>query len=241
MNDILSYLRELNIVSMNLRIVLAMLAGGLIGLEREKKRRAAGFRTYMFVALGAAITVMLSQYLDLMLGTEWAATAVKLGIKTDVSRFGAQVINGVGFLGAGTIIVTDRQEVKGLTTAAGLWASACMGLAVGAGFYECVLIGFVLILCSIKFLPMVEEMINYNSHYLNIYIEMEGMDDLGGIINYLKGRSIRIFDVDIDKVGRDGVSQVNALISTHLPGRVPHTEVLAGLSTLDGILTIEEV
>ena len=112
---------------MALRITLAVIVGGLLGLERERKSSPAGFRTYILVAIGSTMTVMLSQYLDFMLNHDWLATADRVGIKTDVSRFGAQVINGVGFLGAGTIIVTGRQEVKGLTTAAGLWASACMG------------------------------------------------------------------------------------------------------------------
>ena len=105
-------LRELNTVSILFRLALAMLFGGLIGLERGRKRRAAGFRTYMLVSLGAALTMLLGQYNFLMLETDWAALAAELGVKTDVSRFGAQVINGIGFLGAGTIIVTNRQEVK---------------------------------------------------------------------------------------------------------------------------------
>ena len=166
MGSFFEYLRQLNLVSMVLRIVLAMLMGGLVGFERERKRRPAGFRTYMLVALGAALTMILSQYLNLMLNTQWAAIAE--GSKTDVSRFGAQVINGVGFLGAGTIIVTGRQEVKGLTTAAGLWASACMGLAIGAGFYECMIVGILLIELCMRVLPFVENWIMAKARNLNI-------------------------------------------------------------------------
>ena len=150
----LEYLREMNVISILLRLVLAMLFGGFIGLERERKRRPAGFRTYMLVCLGAALTMLLSQYESFMVTTAWRETAAEIGLRTDVSRFGAQVINGIGFLGAGTIIVTGKQEVKGLTTAAGLWASACMGLAIGAGFYECVLLGFVLIFLTNRLLPL---------------------------------------------------------------------------------------
>ena len=102
----LEYMRNLNLYSMMLRIVLAMLTGGIVGFEREKKGRAAGFRTYMLVAMGAAMTVILSQYLAVMMEGPWAEIADTVGIKTDISRFAAQVINGVGFLGAGTIIVT---------------------------------------------------------------------------------------------------------------------------------------
>ena len=185
MDNMIAYLRELNAPSMMLRIVLAIINGGIIGFEREKKNRGAGFRTYMLVALGATLTVMLSQYLDLMLRGPWMSAAEEIGIRTDVSRFGAQVINGVGFLGAGTIIVTGRQEVKGLTTAAGLWASACMGLAIGAGFYECMLIGCLLILLSLELLPVLEEAMNAISKNLNVHVEMEGMESVSGVIGLI--------------------------------------------------------
>ena len=237
----LDYLREFNFTSMVLRLVLAMLVGGLIGFEREKKRRPAGFRTYMLVAIGAALTVILSQYLDYMLSIDWAATAELMGIKTDVSRFGAQVINGVGFLGAGTIIVTGRQEVKGLTTAAGLWASACMGLAVGAGFYECVVIGFALIGFSMNVLPAIEDAILANSRNLNIYVEMDNIESLGTIANRMKAQGFRLFDTDISKEQHEHMSQVNAVFSVHLPKKQQHAEILAMLSTVDGIISIEEI
>ena len=124
MIETLDYLRQINMLSVMLRLTLAMFCGGMIGLERGRKGRPAGFRTYMLVCLGAALTILLSQYEYFMINHTWAEQASEIGIRTDVSRFGAQVINGIGFLGAGTIIVTGRQEVKGLTTAAGLWASS---------------------------------------------------------------------------------------------------------------------
>ena len=94
----LAYLREMNVASVLLRLTVAMLFGGFIGLERERKRRPAGFRTYMLVCLGAALTMLLSQYEFAMVMGPWNGIAQELGMKTDVSRFGAQVINGVGFL-----------------------------------------------------------------------------------------------------------------------------------------------
>ena len=150
----LDYFRELNFSSVLLRLLLAMIFGGMIGLERGRKHRAAGFRTYMLVCLGATLTSILSQYLYVRLDTDWLGFAETTSRQIDVSRFGAQVYSGIGFLAAGTIIVTGRQEVKGLTTAAGLWASACMGIAIGAGFYECVVIAFVLMFLCIHFLPV---------------------------------------------------------------------------------------
>ena len=105
--------------------MLAVLCGGIIGIERAYKRRPAGFRTHILICIGAAITTLTSQYLYL-----------NLHYFTDMARLGAQVVAGIGFIGAGTIIVTRQQRVKGLTTAAGLWTSAIIGLAFGGGFYE---------------------------------------------------------------------------------------------------------
>lgn len=236
----IEYLRELNFASVVLRILCAMAVGGIVGLDRERKGRAAGFRTYMLVALGAALTVMLGQYLSVMLETVWADKVAELGLKTDAVRFGAQVINGVGFLGAGTIIVTGRQQVKGLTTAAGLWASACLGLAIGAGFYECVFIGFVLILVCMKLLPKIEDFVTSKALNMNIYISMDSVECLGNIINCFKESNFRILDADIEKEEHATITQINAVFSVKMTERHPHTEILAKLSTLDGIIYIEQ-
>ena len=241
MDEFFAPLRELNIYTMMLRIMLAMLMGGIVGFEREKKRRPAGFRTYMLVALGAALTIILSQYLTYMLNNPWLETANKVGVKTDVSRFGAQVINGVGFLGAGTIIVTGRQEVKGLTTAAGLWASACMGLAIGAGFYECMIVGIVLIVLSMKLLPAIEDAMLAYSRNMTIYVEMDSFENLGNIVNRIKSEGIILYDVEIEKDKIEHRARFSVLCSMHLPKRRQHAELLATLSTLDGVIAIDEV
>lgn len=121
----LDYLRQFNILSIVVRLLLAMVMGGLIGLERETKRRPAGFRTHILICVGSALTTLTSQYIYL-----------ELNMYTDLARLGAQVIAGMGFIGAGTIIITKRKDVKGLTTAAGLWTTAIIGLCLGAGYYE---------------------------------------------------------------------------------------------------------
>lgn len=118
-------LREVTLASAFVRLTLAVLCGGIIGMERSYKRRPAGFRTHILICIGAAITTLTSQYLYL-----------NMHYFTDMARLGAQVVAGIGFIGAGTIIVTRRQRVKGLTTAAGLWTCAIIGLAFGGGFYE---------------------------------------------------------------------------------------------------------
>ena len=237
----LNFLREMNFVSVLLRLVLAMLFGGFIGLERERKRRPAGFRTYMLVCLGAALTMLLSQYEYYMVSHAWQETAVAIGLRTDVSRFGAQVINGIGFLGAGTIIVTGKQEVKGLTTAAGLWASACMGLAIGAGFYECVVLGFVLIFLTNRLLPFVEDAIIENARNMNIYVEFQSLDNLGDIIGRIKSQGAQIYEVDLERGRKERSENPSAVFSIRLPSRHHHVRVLAALSELESVYTIDEI
>lgn len=141
----------------------------------------------------------------------------------------------------GTIIVTGRREVNGLTTAAGLWASACMGLAIGAGFYECMLISFLLIVMSMKFLPYIENLIMSKAVNMTVYIEVDNIENLGSVLGFLKREEVRIYEVELDKQQNEHVSQINSLLSIRLPMRCKHTELLAALSTLEGVISIEEV
>ncbi len=236
----LTALRELNLWSMMLRVFLAMLMGGVIGLDREKKGRPAGFRTYMLVSMGAAATAILSQYLDLMLSTLWAEDFAAVGNRTDVVRLSAQVISGVGFIGTGTIMVTARHEVKGLTTASCLWASACMGLAIGAGFYECMVIGFILILLSIRVLPRLERWIVERARNMNIFVETDSAEHLSQIIRTMKDAGLTLFEMEIDR-GDTGAGSLRGNFSVRLGAHQQHTQVLAKLSTLEGVLAVEEV
>lgn len=237
----LAYLREMNVASVLLRLTVAMLFGGFIGLERERKRRPAGFRTYMLVCLGAALTMLLSQYESYMVTHAWHETAMEIGLRTDVSRFGAQVINGIGFLGAGTIIVTGKQEVKGLTTAAGLWASACMGLAIGAGFYECVALCFALIFLVIRLLPFIETAIIENARNMNIYVEFQSLDDVGEIINRIKSQDVQIYEVEIERGREERSRNPSAIFFIRMNQKQAHTRVLAAISELESVYAIDEI
>ena len=239
MAEMIASLRELNIYSVTLRLVLAVLLGGMIGMERGRKRRAAGFRTYLLVCMGAALTMLLGQYFVTMLDGGWKTLGDALGIKTDVARLGAQVINGIGFLGAGTVIVTGRQEVKGLTTAAGLWASACMGLAVGAGFYSCVIPAFLLILLSIRTLPWLENLIVENTRNINIYVEFDSIDSMAGIISDIRSRHVRILDVEIERDSEK--KQPGACFVLRMDKRMKHVDFLAALAENRAIRAIEEL
>ncbi|MCI8436616.1 MAG: MgtC/SapB family protein [Lawsonibacter sp.] len=236
----LDALREFNMPSVLLRLTLAVLCGGMIGVNREHKRRPAGFRTYMLVCLGSAMTGVLSQYLWVMMNTQWAEVSALLEKKIDVSRIGAKAIGGVGFLGAGTILITDQSEVKGLTTAAGLWASACLGVAIGAGFYEGALAGFAAIFLSIKVLPRIEEFLLSRSRNMNLYVELVSPERLRDFIALLKAMGIQIFDVELERKGQSG-GGVSVVLYLHLPKSQSHTKLLANLSYSPDVRAIDEI
>lgn len=236
----MNYLRQFNLASVLVRLTLAVLCGGIIGVNREHKRQPAGFRTYMMVCMGAALSMVLGQYQYAMLETVWKEAQREVGMIADVTRLGAQVINGIGFLGTGTILVTEQREVKGLTTAAGLWSSACVGLAIGAGFYEGVLLGFVAIFLCIEVFPYIEEFILARSRNMNLYVELTAMERLKDFISLMKSMGIQIYDVELDRQG-SGKGQISVVFYLHLPKSQSHTKLLTRLSYSPDVQAIDEV
>ena len=229
-----------------LRLGLAMLCGGIIGVERGRKHRPAGFRTYILVCVGAALTMVLSSYLAEM-HEVWCATLV--GVEdsfkdspSDYSRFGAQVINGIGFLGAGTIIITGKNQVKGMTTAAGLWASACMGLAIGAGFYWGALVGCTLMILTVTVFAKIETFITSRSRNITIYLEFDQTDNVAEIVETIKARGVRIFDVELMKANQGGSSKYpGAILVMRLPKKITHTALVTEIAKVDSVRMIEEL
>lgn len=237
----MDYFRGISFPAMALRMCLALILGGLLGLERVRKRRPAGIRTYMLVCIGAALTMILGQYTNAMLGTVWSEAAQQAGIKADIARFSAQVINGIGFLGAGTVLITGKQQVKGLTTAAGLWASACMGLAIGAGYLECAILAFVLIFICNRILPHLENSIVENAKNINLYVEFEALDDIGPIITQIKSVGATVYEVELERTRESGRLYPSATISLRLNQRKSHARLMLAISKLQSVHTIEEI
>ena len=169
--DALAILEQINVWSAVLRILLATLIGGCIGMDRGRHGRVAGTRTHILVCLGAAVTTLVGFY-----------TAEHLGYANDPLRMGAQVISGVGFLGVGTIVIRNQSQVKGLTTAAGLWATACIGLAVGAGFYLVALLSFLTVMVTISVLARLEQRLRGHDTGA-YYIELEDMQRAKAFFN----------------------------------------------------------
>ncbi|MDO4281859.1 MAG: MgtC/SapB family protein [Peptococcaceae bacterium] len=238
----LDFLREMTVLGVAVRLVLAMVCGGLIGYNRERMRRPkglAGFRTYMMVCVGAALTMLLSQYEYTMITESWAAVAGKVGIKTDVSRFGAQVINGIGFLGAGTIIVTKDDKIRGLTTAAGLWASACLGLAIGAGFFEGALLAVALIVAAMYLFSGIKLRLLSMSRVVSLYVEVDGLTDLGDVLIFLRRQGAHIMEMDIGGERKEG-DPCRVELVVYLPAGATAAGMLACVSRLKNVNHVHE-
>ena len=213
-----------NIWTIILRIFLATICAGSIGFERTRKRHAAGLRTYILVCLGAAIVMMISDYLCLVYES------------TDAARLGAQVISGIGFLGAGSILITSKNRIKGLTTAAGLWTSACMGLAIGAGFYTLALVANIAILIILSLMPSIEKFFRRKTRYFELHVELDERSNLRDLVNFL--RSINVQITSIEK-NQSGLSVYTMMLSSE--EKHDHDTFISTIQNLEYVNYCEEI
>ena len=179
-------IREVTYKAIAVRIILSVIIGGIVGIERGSRNRPAGLRTHMLVCLGATVVMITNQYVAQLFGTG------------DPLRLEAQVISGIGFLGAGSILVTSRNQIKGLTTAAGLWAAACIGLAIGIGFYEVAIPGGITIFLILTVLQKLDGITRQRSTHLEVYIELKGKEDMGPFIRYMRDNKMALYDIQVE-------------------------------------------
>ena len=211
------------------KIALALICAGVIGLERGRKKRPAGFRTYMVVCVGATLVMMTNEYLCKVYGTG------------DVARLGAQVINGIGFLGAGTIITTGHNGVKGLTTAAGLWTSACIGLAIGSGYYEGAILGTCAIVIIMVVLHSFDRRLTNNTKAIILYVEFTKMSVMRKLVGFARENDIKVEDVEIEQPNNMMEAKMAAVVTLRLPNKENHLEFLEKVSSLEGVMFVEEI
>lgn len=230
MLPLFSSLRDFTLLSVAFRMILAVTCGGLVGLERTYRRRPAGMRTHMLICLGASMTTMTSQYLLLY-----------MNYYTDMARMGAQVVAGIGFIGAGTIIVTRHQKVKGLTTAAGLWTCAIVGLAFGAGFYEGGLIVVLCVLMAELFFSHFERLILRSSPEVNLYIHYVGMAAMERLLLYLRENHIKVLSMQIARQKEIGDRFPTAIVLLRLNKKIRRADLLHGLRQVEGIISVDEL
>lgn len=229
MSGLWETISDFNTASVVIRLVLATVMGGCIGLNRGRKRRPAGFRTHMLVCMGAALVMITNEYI-----------ALKYSL-TDPARLGAQVISGIGFLGAGTIIVTRHNQVIGMTTAAGLWASACMGLAIGIGFYIGAVMAFVLIVLSIIILHRLDNVVIARSRVMDIYIELEDVSALSNFLQSMRAQGMRVSDLEIIHPQDPAQRGVAAILSVKSPQRLEHAQQLESFGRQPGVRFVDEI
>ncbi|MBR6186756.1 MAG: MgtC/SapB family protein [Clostridia bacterium] len=204
MENAVAYLRDFSLGSMALRLFLALAAGGLIGYGRSKRERPAGFRTYMLISIGAAMSTLLALYQYKMLTGAWADTAARVSLKFDGSRMAAQVITGIGFLGAGIIVKAAHQQVNGLTTATGLFATVCIGAAAGLGFYEVVLLALLMIVLVLNLMAPLEGAFKRRLRNITLNVEFHSVEDIATITELMEKEHAHIFDIDIERTERKG-------------------------------------
>ena len=222
-------LREVTYVAIAFRVISAFVLGGIIGLEREMKNRPAGLRTYMLVCVGSCLIMLTNQYIFQVFGTG------------DPVRMGSQVVSGIGFLGAGTIIVTKRNQIKGLTTAAGLWTAAAVGLTLGIGFYEAAFLGGVLVFIILTGLQTWDNRIHRNSKMVEVYVELSREISLGEFTRGVRDLDIEVSGVQMEhaNIHEDGIRSFIVTLKTKK--KQPRSELFASVCTISGVIYLEEL
>lgn len=222
-------IREVTYLAVAVRIFAAVVIGGLLGLERGMKNRPAGMRTYMLVCMGACLVMLTNQYINQAFGTG------------DPVRMGAQVVSGIGFLGAGTIVVTRRNQIKGLTTAAGLWTAAAVGLALGVGFYEAAIAGGIGVFAVITLLQRMDNTMHRKSRQVEVYIELSPEISLGDFLRTVRNSGIEIGNVQREQ-GADSDTGNRAYIATlKVKKRSNHGQILEIVQDIPGVAYLEEL
>lgn len=248
MKDFLDYIGMIGIdsgqqiVTGIVRILLAALVGSLIGLERGRKHRPAGLRTHTLVCVAAALVMVTNEQLMIAYGTG------------DPTRMGAQVISGIGFLGAGTILTDRQNRIKGLTTAAGLWASACVGLAIGGGFYIGGIVAGILILLIFTKMIDVEQHLVLRSRVMDLNVSFDSAKNMNNFISEITSHDCSILSFSYIDMNDDRSLQhklekeeiiLKKVVSVNmhilLPVKNYHSEILKILENSKGMIRMEEL
>jgi putative Mg2+ transporter-C (MgtC) family protein len=222
-------LREVTYLSVILRPLCALVIGGIIGLERGMKNRPAGMRTYMLVCVGSCLIMLTNQYL------------YQVAQSGDPMRLGAQVVSGIGFLGAGTIVVTRHNQIKGLTTAAGLWAAAGVGLALGVGFYEAALVVGFLVFSVLTLLQRWDNQMRSKTKTMEVYIEFSEKTNLGNLIREIRGMNVEIQNVQLENEYVTDETARAIIATLKFAKRSEHSLMLKKLYKLEGVIYLEEL
>jgi len=222
-------LSQVNIASIAFRLFLSIILCGAIGMERGLRNRPAGFMTYLLVGCGSALIMITNQYI------------ATIYTNVDPTRMASQVVSGIGFLGAGTIITTAKNEIRGLTTAAGLWAAAAVGLAVGIGFYGGAIIGSIFIIFSLMYLKKIDLYIKTHAKTMEIYLEYNEEFSMQNLSLYTDQSHFEIFDMEAGKIKTLNGEFGTLTFDVNFHHKVNHIKIIEEIRQLPGILYVREV
>ena len=220
-----------------IRIVLSLIAGSLIGMERGGKSQPAGIRTHSVVCVAACLIMMTNEFVSYKFGTG------------DPTRLGAQVVSGVGFLGAGTILIKENKKITGLTTAAGIWGAAGIGLAIGVGFYEGAILTAISIWGIISMFQPLKIYLQKRSKIIELYIVVNSTEAYNRVLVYCAEKHISVTGsrTAFGEVNRSRIQyfdvpekKIASFITLELPGRFEHLRLMEELSDIVGVIYLEE-
>ena len=228
----------LSYIEIIIRVVLSLVIGSIFGLERGSKSQPAGIRTHSIVCMAACLIMMTNEFVSYKFGTG------------DPTRLGAQVISGVGFRGAGTILITDKKKVTGLTTAAGIWASAGIGLAIGVGFYAGALLVAISVWSVISMFQPLKKYIQSRSKVIELYIVVKSTEAYNRVLVYCAENGIRLNDsrtafgdVNSERIEYFDVpdKRIASFMTLELSGKFEHLKLMEEIADIVGVIYVEEV
>ncbi len=217
----------LTVGSILLRLSLATVFAAVIGCERASKRHSAGLRTFILVSLASAIAMLLDLYFF------------------QLPLLSAATVIGVAMLSGNSILFSSRNQIKGLTTSAGLWTCGIIGLSAGAGFYTVAVVSFLFLLCILSWLPAVEGWLTNRSNHFEVHLELKSRSNLQDFVTTIRRLGMSIDDIESNAAYLgSGLSVYTVMISVssqELKKYKTHSEIIQALSTLDYIYHIEEM
>ena len=213
-----------------IRLLFSLIVGIIIGIDRGLKKRGAGIKTHALVCMGSALVMLTSEYISMQFPE----------MKADMARMGAQVISGVGFLGVGTIMITGRNQVRGLTTAAGLWACACVGLAAGIGFIDGAAYALILIILTLKIMNRIDGIVHDHAKVFDFYIEFNTNKCVAQFVAEMRTKDMKIvtFDLTKSKIKGDGPS---ATMTVEVKDKKLKTTLLNDIQSMEYVRFAEEL
>lgn len=222
--NFIKYIRDFNTVSVIIRIGLATILSAIMGFERGRRGRAAGLRTHILVCIGATLASMVGLYIRQNIDTDG-----------DVTRIAAQVISGIGFLGAGTILVKNSSTITGLTTAACVWATGAIGICIGYGFYEAAIIATVITYLTVCFLGNIEHKASILGKEFNFYVEFNDANKLNDTIFLFKEKNYYVDSIELCDAKTKFPNAIAARITVKVKQKENVQEIQKQISEMENV------